>query len=63
MISGARCTQLGCNCNYRRQHDVAAQLVDWYDTVQGDMTYDGIHLNPAGATAYTNLIARAVRGR
>jgi peptidoglycan/LPS O-acetylase OafA/YrhL len=40
-----------------------AQLIDWYDTVQGDMTYDGIHLNPAGATAYTNLIARAVRGQ
>jgi hypothetical protein len=39
-----------------------AKLIDWYDTVQGDMTYDGIHLNPDGQRTYTNLIANAVRG-
>ncbi len=39
-----------------------ARLVDWYDTVQSGMTYDGIHLNPSGQTAYTSLIAGAVRG-
>ena len=38
-----------------------AKLIDWYDTVQSAMTYDGIHLNPEGQTAYTHLIANAVR--
>ena len=39
-----------------------ARLLDWYDTVQSGMTYDGIHLNPSGQVAYTSLIAGAVRG-
>jgi peptidoglycan/LPS O-acetylase OafA/YrhL len=39
-----------------------AKVIDWYDTVQADMTYDGIHLNPSGQTAYTNLLKTAVRG-
>jgi peptidoglycan/LPS O-acetylase OafA/YrhL len=39
-----------------------AKVIDWYDTVQADMTYDGIHLNPSGQTAYTNLLRTAVRG-
>jgi peptidoglycan/LPS O-acetylase OafA/YrhL len=41
-----------------------ATLVDWHDTVSGDiggLTYDGIHLKPAGQQLYTNLIRKALQ--
>jgi len=41
-----------------------ATLVDWHTTVSGDiggLTYDGIHLKPAGQQLYTNLIRKALQ--
>ncbi len=38
-----------------------ARLVDWRSKFRADQTYDGIHLNPSGEAAYTELIADAVR--
>ena len=40
-----------------------ATLVDWRASVSGDiggLTYDGIHLDPAGQRLYTNLIRQAL---
>ena len=42
-----------------------ATLVDWRNAVSGDiggLTYDGIHLDPAGQRLYTNLIRKALGG-
>ena len=41
-----------------------ATLVDWHTTVSGDiggLTYDGIHLKPAGQQLYTNLVRKALQ--
>ncbi len=37
-----------------------ATLVNWRNTAQVEETYDGIHLRPKGAAAYSELIARSV---
>jgi peptidoglycan/LPS O-acetylase OafA/YrhL len=40
-----------------------ATLVDWHASVSGDiggLTYDGIHLDPAGQRLYTNLLRKAL---
>ncbi len=42
------------------------ELIDWRSVVeghQGTLTWDGLHLTPAGAGAYTRLIAHAVRSQ
>jgi peptidoglycan/LPS O-acetylase OafA/YrhL len=41
-----------------------ATLLDWHGLVnsRGGMTFDGVHLTPAGVRAYTELIAEAVGG-
>jgi peptidoglycan/LPS O-acetylase OafA/YrhL len=38
-----------------------AEVVDWFGTVQGDMLYDGVHVDPDGAEVYADLIADSVR--
>jgi hypothetical protein len=42
------------------------ELIDWRSVVdghQGTFTWDGLHLTPAGAGAYTRLITSAVRSK